>query len=71
MTTHYIPRLLLRPFAIGEHINTYNFTTNTFEFKKLKNTFSEDNLFDEELEKLFARKLEGYFGNCCKPEHES
>lgn len=63
MNTHYIPRLLLRPFAIGEHINTYNFTTSTFEFKKLKNTFAEDDLFDEELEKLFARKIEGSFGN--------
>lgn len=63
MNTHYIPRLLLRPFAIGERINTYNFTTNSFEFKKLKNTFSEDNLFDEELEKQFASKLEGPFGN--------
>ena len=63
MNTHYIPRLLLRPFAKGEHINTYNFTTNTFEFKKLKNTFSEDDLFDEELEKRFAGKLEGPFGN--------
>ena len=63
MNTHYIPRLLLRPFAVGERINTYNFTTNTFEHKKLKNTFSEDNLFDEELEKLFASKLEGPFGN--------
>ena len=63
MNTHYIPRLLLRPFAVGERINTYNFTTNTFEHRKLKNTFSEDNLFDEELEKLFASKLEGPFGN--------
>lgn len=63
MNTHYIPRLLLRPFAEGERINTYNFTANTFEHKKLKNTFSEDDLFDEELEKLFASKLEGPFGN--------
>lgn len=63
MNNHYIPRLLLRPFAIGEHINTYNFTTNIFESKKLKNTFSEDDLFDEKLEKLFADKLEGPFGN--------
>jgi hypothetical protein len=49
MNTHYIPRLLLRPFAIGEHINTYNFTTNVFESKKLKSTFSGDKLFDEEI----------------------
>lgn len=63
MNTHYIPRLLLRPFAVGGHINTYNFITDAFEQKKLKNTFSESNLFDEELEKLFACKLEGPFGN--------
>lgn len=63
MNTHYIPRLLLRPFAVGEFINTYNFTTSAFEHKKLKKTFSEDNLYDEELEKLFANKLEGPFGN--------
>jgi hypothetical protein len=63
MNTHYIPRLLLRPFAIGERINTYNFTTNAFESKKLKNTFSGNKLFDEELEMLFANKLEGPFGN--------
>lgn len=63
MNTHYIPRLLLRSFAIGERINTYNFATNSFEQKKLKNTFSEPNLFDEELEKLFASKIEGPFGN--------
>ena len=69
MNTHYIPRLLLRPFAIGERINTYNFTTNSFEFKKLKNTFSEDNLFDEELEKQFASKLEGPFGNLLNNVH--
>ena len=63
MNNHYIPRLLLRPFATGEHINTYNFSTNCFKQKKLKNTFSELDLFDEELEKLFASKLEGPFGN--------
>lgn len=63
MNTHYIPRLLLRPFAIGGHINTYNFITGSFEFKKLKNTFAENDLFDEGLEKQFAGKLEGPFGN--------
>jgi hypothetical protein len=63
MNTHYIPRLILRPFAIGEHINTYDFVTHSFEYKKLKNTFSGSGLFDEELEKMFAGKLEGPFGN--------
>ena len=63
MNTHYIPRLLLRPFATGNHINTYNFITDSFEFKKVKNTFTEDDLFDEELEKQFACKLEGPFGS--------
>ena len=63
MNTHYIPRLLLRPFAVGERINTYNFKTKTIENKNLKKTFSEDELFDEELEKLFANKLEGPFGS--------
>ena len=63
MNNHYIPRLLLRPFAIGERINTYNLTTNSFEFKKMKNTFAGCDLFDEKLEKQFASKLEGPFGN--------
>lgn len=63
MKNHYIPRLLLRPFAIGERINTYNFITQAFESKKLKNTFSDNDLFDAELEKQFACRLEGPFGN--------
>ncbi len=63
MNTHYIPRLLLRLFATGEHINTYNFSTHSLEYKKLKSTFSETDLFDEELEEQFNCKIEGPFGN--------
>nr|MCR4892538.1 DUF4238 domain-containing protein [Lachnospiraceae bacterium] len=63
MITHYIPRLLLRLFSTGEHINTYNFLTHSLEYKKLKKTFSETDLFDEELEEQFNRKIEGPFGN--------
>lgn len=63
MNTHYIPRLLIRQFATGEKINTYDFLLESFQTKKIKNTFSEQDLYDEELEKLFALKLEGPIGN--------
>lgn len=63
MNNHYISCLLLRHFATAEHINTYNFTINSFEYKKIKKTFSEENLFDEKLEREFAIKLESHFAN--------
>ena len=63
MNTHYIPRLLLRPFATGEKINSYDFSTESFYTKKLKHTFAENDLYDSELEKAFASKMEGPVGN--------
>lgn len=63
MNTHYIPRLLLRHFANLEKVNTYDFTISSFTTKKLKNTFSQKDMFDEELERSFATKLEGPFGD--------
>ncbi len=61
--THYIPRLLIRQFAEGEKVNSYDYKKNTFQTKKLRKTFSDTDLFDEELESAFAKKLEGPFGN--------
>lgn len=63
MNNHYIPRLLLRRFAVGERVNTYDFETASFCTKKIKNTFVEKDLFDRELEKAFADKLEGPIGD--------
>ena len=63
MNTHYIPKLLLRRFATGDRVNTYDFKTESFNSKKLKNTFSEKDLFDSELEAAFASRLEGPVGD--------
>lgn len=63
MNTHYIPRLLLRQFAVSGKVNTYDFTTSSFATKKVKNTFALKDSFDPELEAAFAKKLEGPFGD--------
>lgn len=60
---HYIPRLLLRKFAEDGKVNSYDFVKGVFCTKKLKNTFAENDLFDPELEKAFADKLEGPIGD--------
>lgn len=63
MKTHYIPKLLLRQFSISDKVNTYNFFNKNFSTKKLRQVFSGEDLFDSELEKAFATKLEGPFGD--------
>lgn len=63
MNNHYIPRLLLKQFAVSEKVNTYDFTASSFITKKLKNTFASKDIFDEDLESAFATKLEGPFGD--------
>lgn len=63
MKTHYIPRLLLKQFAVSEKVNTYDFTTGSFAVKKVKNTFALNDGFDADLESAFATKLEGPFGD--------
>ena len=63
MNNHYIPCLLLKQFATNEKVNSYDFTTNSFSRKKLKNTFVSKDIFDEELERAFATKIEGPFGD--------
>lgn len=63
MNNHYIPRLLQRQFSTGEKINTYSFLSESFQTKNIKKVFAESDLFDVKLEKLFAHKLEGQFGN--------
>lgn len=63
MINHYIPRLLLRHFADGERVSTYHLETGRVERKKLRDCFSDVDIYDEELEKRFAVKLEGAFGN--------
>lgn len=63
MNSHYIPRLLLKKFAEKERVNVYQYQIGTFTTKKIKHTFAEPDLFDEELERAFAAKLEGPFGD--------
>ncbi len=63
MKTHYIPKLFLKQFSTFKKVNSYDFITSSFATKKLKNTFSDNDIFDEELELAFATKLEGPFGN--------
>ena len=63
MNNHYVPCLLLKQFATNEKVNSYDFTTNAFSRKKLKNTFVLKDIFDEDLERAFATKIEGPFGD--------
>lgn len=63
MNNHYIPQLLLKQFAVRDKVNVYNLATSQFSTQKIRKVFSEENLFDEELEQLFAKKLEGPFGD--------
>ena len=63
MNSHYIPRLLLKYFSESGKVNSYSFTAGGFSTKKLKNTFTEEDIFDPELEAAFAEKLEGPFGD--------
>ena len=63
MKTHYIPRLLLRKFATNDKVNSYYFAEEGFRLQKLKTAFAGEDLFEEYLEKAFATKLEGPFGD--------
>ena len=63
MNNHYIPRLLLKQFAVSNKVNTYDCATDSFQAKKLKNTFVSKDIFDKDLEAAFAIKLEGPFGD--------
>lgn len=63
MNNHYIPKLLLKQFSVRDKVNVYDFATAQFSTQKIRKVFSEENLFDEELERLFATKLEGPFGD--------
>ena len=63
MKNHYIPRLLLKQSAEKEKVNRYDFESDSFGTKKLKDVFSMTDIFDSELERNFATKLEGPFGN--------
>lgn len=58
MNTHYIPRLLLKQFGDGNKVNSYDFELDSMSMKKMKHVFAENDLYPEELEKLFAEKLE-------------
>lgn len=46
MNNHYIPRLLLKQFAVSNKVNTYDCATDSFQAKKLKNTFVSKDIFD-------------------------
>lgn len=63
MKNHYIPQLLLKHFAENERVNVYDFKTNSYTVRKIKNTFMDEDIFPSGLEKLFATKLEGPFAN--------
>ena len=53
MNVHYIPRLMLRRFAENERVNLYQIREGHFATKKLKRVFSEEDLWDEQLEKVW------------------
>lgn len=63
MNNHYIPRLLLKQFAVSNKVNTYDCAAASFQTQKLKNTFVSKDIFDKDLEAAFAIKLEGPFGD--------
>jgi hypothetical protein len=63
MNNHYIPCLLLKQFAEAGKANVCDLTTTTFSTRKIKKIFADRDLFDPELETLFAEKLEGPFGD--------
>ena len=63
MNTHYIPRFILKHFLSSNRINLYDFITESFCDMKIKNTFVEKDLYEPELERAFATKLEGPIGN--------
>lgn len=63
MKNHYIPKLMLRSFAENERVNYFSMCTNDYSVKKLRDVFSEVDIFDEELEKKIAHKVEGPFGD--------
>ena len=63
MINHYIPRLLLKHFSVQDKVNVCDVATLKFSTRKVRNIFAEQDLFDENLERLFATKLEGPFGD--------
>lgn len=63
MINHYIPRLLLKHFSVQDKVNVCDVATLKFSTRKVRNIFAEKDLFDENLERLFATKLEGPFGD--------
>src|SRR5690554_3015299 len=60
---HYVPKLILRKF--DERLNTFNLKTGEVRISssKLKNTFSADYLYSQEIENLFNEKIESEFAN--------
>lgn len=58
---HYVPRLVLRKY--DERISTYNIHTGEIKVSgsKLKDTFSSDLLYSQEIEDLFNEKIESDF----------
>ena len=63
MKCHYIPRLLLRKFAENDRVNLYNLPEKQMLNKKIRDCFTEDDLFSEELEQKFNKNLESVFGS--------
>lgn len=64
MKNHYIPKLLLRQFSDNnKRINLYDYEKRQFETRKIKNTFSSDNIFTKEIEDELSKKIESKFGD--------
>lgn len=63
MNTHYVPRLMLRAFSENDKVNSFDVINQSFSTKKMKKTFAAPDIYCPELENLFAKKLEGPFGD--------
>lgn len=59
---HFVPRLVLRRY--NDRLSTYNVKTGELsENNKLENIFSEQNLYDEDIEIMLGQKVESPFAN--------
>lgn len=59
---HFVPRLVLRRY--NDRLSTYNVKTGGLsENNKLENIFSEQNLYNEDIEIMLGQKVESPFAN--------
>ena len=63
MNNHYISRLLLRKFAEGNSVGSYDLIKGEISKKNIKRVFAGQDIFDPELERTMANKIEGPVGD--------